>query len=58
MSGPNFARTALLFASLSLAGSAIAAPVSPFKALAGTWSGGGVINTSDGQREPLRCRAA
>jgi hypothetical protein len=58
MSGPNLARTALLFASLSLTGSAIAAPASPFNAMAGTWSGGGVISTSDGQREPLRCRAA
>ena len=43
MSGSNLTRTALLFASLSLAGSAaLAAPASPFVAMEGTWSGGGV----------------
>ena len=59
MSGSNLTRTALLLASLSLAGSvALAAPASPFAAMAGTWSGGGVVNTSDGQQERLRCRAS
>ena len=59
MSGSNLTRAALLFASLSLAGSAaLAAPASPFAAMAGTWSGGGVVNTSDGQQERLRCRAS
>jgi len=49
----------LLLASLSLPGSAaLAAPVSPFTAMAGTWSGGGVLSTSDGQQEQLRCRAS
>ena len=59
MSGSNLTRTALLLVSLSLAGSAaLAAPASPFLAMAGTWSGGGVVNTSDGQQERLRCRAS
>lgn len=59
MPGYNLTRTALLLASLSLAGcSALAAPVSPFVAMAGTWSGGGVLSTTDGQQEQLRCRAA
>ena len=59
MSGSNLTRTALLLASLSLAGSAaLAAPASPFVAMEGTWSGGGVVNTSDGQQERLRCRAS
>ena len=59
MSGSNLTRTALLLASLSLAGSAaLAAPASPFVAMAGTWSGGGVLSTTDGQQEQLRCRAA
>ena len=54
----NLTRTALLLASLSLpGGAALAAPASPFLAMAGSWSGGGVLNTSDGQREELRCRA-
>ena len=58
MSGSNIARAGLLLVSLSLAGSAMAAPASPFAAMAGSWSGSGVLNTSDGQREQLRCRAA
>lgn len=58
MLGSNLTRTALLLTSLSLTGAAaLAAPASPFVAMAGSWSGGGVLNTSDGQREELRCRA-
>jgi hypothetical protein len=58
MSRQNFAQVALLAASLTLPGSAaLAAPVSPFTAMAGTWSGGGVLSTTDGQQEQLRCRA-
>lgn len=30
---------------------------SPFTALAGLWSGGGTLSTSDGEQEQLRCRA-
>jgi hypothetical protein len=33
------------------------AAASPFAALAGTWSGGGVLRSSDGTQERLRCRA-
>ena len=59
MSGSNIARAGLLLVSLSLAGSAMAAPAaSPFAAMAGSWLGSGVLNTSDGQREQLRCRAS
>jgi hypothetical protein len=59
MSGSSLTRTALLFASLSLAGgAALAAPASPFLAMAGTWAGGGVLSTTDGQQEQLRCRAS
>jgi len=59
MSASNLTRTALLLASLCLpGGAAVAAPVSPFVAMAGTWSGGGVLNTTDGQQERLRCRAS
>jgi hypothetical protein len=56
MSGSNIARAGLLLASLCLCSSAEAA--SPFAALAGSWSGGGILSTSDGARERLRCRAA
>jgi hypothetical protein len=58
MSGSSLTQKALLLAVLCLpTGAAVAAPVSPFVAMAGTWSGGGVLNTSDGQQERLRCRA-
>ena len=58
MSGSNIARAGLLLVSLGLAGSAMAAPASPFTAMAGSWSGGGVLNTTDGTQERLRCRAS
>src|SRR5260370_32675934 len=58
MSRSNIARAGLLLAALSLAGGATYAAVSsPFAALAGSWSGGGVLSTSDGGQERLRCRA-
>ena len=58
MYGSTLTRTALLLASLSLPSAALAAPASPFAAMAGTWSGGGVLQTTDGQQEQLRCRAS
>jgi len=30
----------------------------PFASMAGSWTGGGTLTMSDGQREQLRCRAA
>ncbi|CAN7396796.1 hypothetical protein LJR220_003536 [Bradyrhizobium sp. LjRoot220] len=48
----------LLLASLYLPGSSQAAPASPFAGMAGSWSGGGVLSTSDGAQERLRCRAS
>jgi hypothetical protein len=56
MSGSNIARTGLLLVSLTVAGSAQAA--TPFSAMAGSWSGGGTLTTSDGMQERLRCRAS
>jgi hypothetical protein len=43
---------------LCLPGGATAAATSPFAGMAGSWSGGGVLDTSDGGRERLRCRAS
>ena len=34
------------------------AAISPFPAMAGTWSGGGVLRMADGEQERLRCRAS
>jgi hypothetical protein len=62
MSGSDIARAGLLVASLCLpctvTHAAQAAISSPFAAMAGSWSGGGVVNTSDGNQERLRCRAS
>ena len=59
MSVSSLKKPALMIALLCLpAGAVAAAPMSPFVAMAGTWSGGGVLSTSDGQQERLRCRAA
>jgi hypothetical protein len=54
----NSARAGALLLVLGLAGSVQAAPVSPFSAMAGSWSGGGSLSTSDGMQERLRCRAS
>ena len=58
MSGSNIARAGvLLLAALCLPGGATQAAVSsPFVAMAGSWSGGGVLSTTDGMQERLRCR--
>jgi hypothetical protein len=59
MSRSNIAPAALLLlASLCLPGSAQAAVASPFAAMAGSWSGDGVLSTTDGGQERLRCRAS
>jgi hypothetical protein len=56
----HFARAGLLAITLGLTASAgLAAPAaSPLALLAGSWSGGGTLATSDGGQERLRCRAA
>jgi hypothetical protein len=58
MSGSNIARAGLLLAALGLSGGAAQAADTPFAAMAGSWSGGGVLTTSDGAQERLRCRAS
>src|SRR5258706_15592832 len=55
----QFARAGVLTIAFGLAASAApAAPVSPLASLAGSWSGGGTLSTSDGSQEQLRCRAS
>jgi hypothetical protein len=59
MSGSNTARAGLLLlASLCLSGGAVQAAALPFTAMAGSWSGGGILNMTDGSQERLRCRAS
>jgi hypothetical protein len=56
MQKSKMAKAGLLVSVLVLPGATLGA-VSPFAALAGNWSGGGVLESSDGTRERLRCRA-
>ena len=58
MTALTVARAGLLVAALSFAGSSAQAAMSPFRALAGSWAGGGVISLADGNQERLRCRAS
>lgn len=53
----HFAAAGLLVIALGLSGGAARA-ASPLSPLAGTWSGGGTLSTSDGLQERLRCRAS
>lgn len=48
---------AALLAAVLLSTSAMAAPLGPFAALTGSWSGAGTIDFKDGHTERLRCRA-
>lgn len=58
MSGSLVARAGLLVVALCLPCTVTEAAVSPFTAMVGSWSGGGLLNTSDGNQERLRCRAS
>ena len=57
MNGSRIAQTGLVMATLAFPAHAALAAISPFAAMAGTWSGGGVLQSSDGTQERLRCRA-
>jgi hypothetical protein len=56
MTGLRFASAGALIA-LSVATFPAQAAFSPFPAMAGSWSGGGIISLSNGAQERLRCRA-
>jgi hypothetical protein len=55
-SGRTVAAAAALVGFAALAGTAQASN-SPFTAMSGSWSGGGTITTSSGNKERIRCRA-
>ncbi len=57
MLGCKIAQAGALTAALVFPAHAALAAVSPFTAMAGTWTGGGVLQSSDGTQERLRCRA-
>jgi len=56
MQNSNVLQAGLLIAVLAFPASTPAA-YSPFAALAGNWSGGGILQSADGTQERLRCRA-
>jgi len=58
MTKSKIATTGCLLVALSLAGTPAFADVSPFRAMAGSWAGGGTISTANGGQERLRCRAS
>jgi hypothetical protein len=58
MTKSNIATAGWLLVALSLAGCPAYAAISPFRAMAGTWSGGGVLSMANGEQQRLRCRAS
>jgi len=58
MTATGTARAGLVLILLGLAGSPALALTSPFRAMAGTWVGGGALSMANGEQERLRCRAA
>ena len=58
MTGSRITAAGLVIMALAVAASPTEAAMSPFRAMAGSWSGGGVLDMADGQQERLRCRAS
>ena len=58
MKRSNIVMTGLVVAALGAAASPGDAAMSPFGAMAGTWSGGGIISMANGEQDRLRCRAS
>jgi hypothetical protein len=54
----KIAAAGVALASLALVTAPSQAAFSPFRSLAGSWSGGGMLSMASGEREPLRCRAS
>ena len=57
MRGSKIAQAGLMIATLAFPAHTVLAAASPFAAMAGTWTGGGVLQSSEGTQERLRCRA-
>jgi hypothetical protein len=59
MTRSNIVLAGLVVTALGATASAShAAMMSPFRAMAGSWSGGGTISMANGDQERLRCRAS
>src|SRR6516162_6518779 len=55
----NIVMAGLVMAALgATAGPGDAAMMSPFRAMAGSWSGGGTLSMANGEQERLHCRAS
>ncbi len=48
----------VVVAALGVAAGSSQAAMSPFRAMAGSWSGGGMLSMANGEQERLRCRAS
>lgn len=58
MTGSRIIAAGLVALALAGGPALSAAPMSPFRAMAGNWAGGGILSMADGQQERMRCRAA
>ena len=58
MTGSRITAAGLVMIALAVAASPTEAAMSPFRAMAGSWSGGGTLSMANGEQERLRCRAA
>jgi len=59
MTAPRILSVGALMIGLSFAGASVqSAVMSPFRAMAGNWSGGGMLSMANGEQERLRCRAS
>ena len=58
MTKSNIATAGGLVLSLILASSPASAAFSPFRAMAGSWAGDGILSMANGDRQRLRCRAS
>jgi len=57
MTALNLAKAGLVATTMALAAVPAQAAFSPFRSMAGSWSGGGMLSMASGERQPLRCRA-
>jgi hypothetical protein len=58
MTGSRITAAGVVMMALALAATPAMAAMSPLLAMAGSWSGGGILSTADGQQQRLRCRAS
>ena len=58
MTGSRITAAGLVMIALAGSPAISATAMSPFRAMAGNWLGGGIISMADGQQQRMRCRAS